>query len=161
MSSSEDYRRREKKERSRKSFSRHFLFNSNSQKTKKKQSRRMIKFRHSSLSLFNAYLTILVAVDRLFTANCCFKLVFVATKVAYRAMTDMLSKERERERLTMMRVSGKFDTSLGKIQRESEREKKKRERHVKTNLERAKKKRASPLKTRVEALDESSSSQEM
>jgi hypothetical protein len=45
-------------------------------------------------------------------------------------MTDMLSKERERERerLTMMRVSGKFDTSLGKIQRESEREKKKRER---------------------------------
>ena len=97
MSSSEDYRRREKKERSRKSFSRHFLFNSNSQKTKKKQSRRMIKFRHSSLSLFNAYLTILVAVDRLFTANCCFKLVFVATKVAYRAMTDMLSKERERD----------------------------------------------------------------
>lgn len=62
----------------------------------------------------------------------------------------------------MMRVSGKFDTSLGKIQRESEREKKKRERHVKTNLERAKKKRASPLKTRVEELDESSSSsQEM
>ena len=57
----------------------------------------MIKFRHSSLSLFNAYLTILVADDRLFTANCCFKLVFVATKVAYRAMTDMLSKERERE----------------------------------------------------------------
>ena len=63
----------------------------------------------------------------MFTANCCFKLVFVATKVAHRAMTDMLSKERERERLTMMRVSGKFDTSLGKIQRESEREKKKRE----------------------------------
>ena len=58
----------------------------------------MIKFRHSSLSLFNAYLTILVADDRLFTANCCFKLVFVATKVAYRAMTDMLSKGRERER---------------------------------------------------------------
>ena len=98
----------------------------------------------------------------MFTANCCFKLVFVATKVAHRAMTDMLSKERERERLTMMRVSGKFDTSLGKIQREREREKKKKERHVKTNLERAKKKRASPLKTRVEELDESSSSsQEM
>ena len=90
----------------------------------------MIKCRHSShlFLSFIAYLTILVTDDRLFTANCCFKLVFVATKVAHRAMTDMLSKERERERLTMMRVSGKFDTSLGKIQRESEREKKKRER---------------------------------
>jgi hypothetical protein len=44
-----------------------------------------------------AYLTILVADDRLFTANCCFKLVFVATKVAHRAMTDMLSKGRERD----------------------------------------------------------------
>jgi len=120
MSSSEDYRRREKKERSRKSFSRHFLFNSNSQKTKKKQSRRMIKFRHSSLSLFNAYLTILVAVDRLFTANCCFKLVFVATKVAYRAMTDMLSKEREREIDDDERQCCANSTPQGKIQREKE-----------------------------------------
>jgi hypothetical protein len=58
----------------------------------------MIKCRHSHLFLsFIAYLTILVADDRLFTANCCFKLVFVATKVAHRAMTDMLSKGRERE----------------------------------------------------------------
>ena len=59
----------------------------------------MIKCRHSShlFLSFIAYLTILVADDRLFTANCCFKLVFVATKVAHRAMTDMLSKGRERE----------------------------------------------------------------
>ena len=78
-----------------------------------------------------AYLTILVADDRLFTANCCFKLVFVATKVAHRAMTDMLSKGRERERLMMMmRVSGKFDTS----RENSERERKRRD--AQTNLER-------------------------
>ena len=57
----------------------------------------MIKCRDILISFNNAYLTILVADDRLFTANCCFKLVFVATKVAHRAMTDMLSKERERE----------------------------------------------------------------
>ena len=97
----------------------------------------MIKCRHSHLFLsFIAYLTILVADDRLFTANCCFKLVFVATKVAHRAMTDMLSKGRERERLMMkMRVSGKFDKTLSRENSEREREKKKR--HTQTNLERA------------------------
>ena len=61
------------------------------------QKRGMIKWRDVLISFNNAYLTILVADDRLFTANCCFKLVFVATKVAHRAMTDMLSKGRERE----------------------------------------------------------------
>ena len=88
----------------------------------------MIKWRDVLISFNNAYLTILVADDRLFTANCCFKLVFVATKVAHRAMTDMLSKGRERERLMMMmRVSGKFDTSRENSEKNT----------VKTNLERA------------------------
>ena len=91
----------------------------------------MIKCRHSHLFLsFIAYLTILVADDRLFTANCCFKLVFVATKVAHRAMTDMLSKGREKERLMMkMRVSGKFDKTLSRENSERERERKRRDTH--------------------------------
>ena len=92
----------------------------------------MIKCRHSHLFLsFIAYLTILVADDRLFTANCCFKLVFVATKVAHRAMTDMLSKGREKERLMMkMRVSGKFDKTLSRENSEREREREKEETHT-------------------------------
>ena len=74
----------------------------------------------------------------MFTANCCFKLVFVATKVAHRAMTDMLSKGREKERLMMkMRVSGKFDKTLSRENSEREREREKKKRHTRTNLERA------------------------
>ena len=84
----------------------------------------MIKCRHSHLFLsFIAYLTILVADDRwLFTANCCFKLVFVATKVAHRAMTDMLSKGRERERDWWWWCASVNSTPQGKIQREREKE---------------------------------------
>ena len=90
----------------------------------------MIKCRHSShlFLSFIAYLTILVADDRLFTANCCFKLVFVATKVAHRAMTDMLSKGRERERDWWWWCASVVNsTPEGKIQREKE--------ETRTNLE--------------------------
>jgi hypothetical protein len=78
----------------------------------------------------------------------------VATKVAHRAMTDMLSKGRERERLMMMMRVSKFDTS----RENSERERKRRD--ARTNLERrvclslSPKKKPNPLSSRFGAVIE-------